>query len=60
MANALAFLSSTYELPGGGHERELPAKHVWTEARKLGLMDAEYARTWFVYESKQDYLDSLD
>jgi hypothetical protein len=60
MATALAFLTSTRELPGGGHEREIPAKLVWAGARKLGLSRADYGRTWFVHESKQDYLDSLD
>ena len=60
----LAFLSSTYELPGelpgGGYEREFPATTIWQEARKLGLNRGAYGSSWTVHESKQDYLDSLD
>ena len=57
----MAFLTSTRELPSGGFQREIPDDKVWSTATGLlGLHERDYGSWWFVYESREDYENSLD
>ena len=46
----------------GPHMGLIDVEHgsPWDLATRIGLFDADYGQTWFVYESRQDYEDGLD
>lgn len=54
------FLSSVSPMADGEYQAEVVAQDIWAYAHQQGLSVRDYGQTWFVYESKQDYLDSLD
>lgn len=56
----LAFLSSVNPMANGEYTAEVEAPEIWAFAHRQGLHVRDYGQTWFVYEAKQDYLDSLD
>lgn len=45
---------------GPVHEVTLPAFNVWWLCRQAGLHASDYGRTWFIYESRAEYLEGLD